>query len=306
LFAEQMLWLFIVSAFITMAVMARRNLRAGEGDRSNAQKIALFIACGGTLSAVFRAHHVPLPVEEAVFLLGVVGWSLVWSGFSWLAYIGFEPYVRRQSPRTLISWTRLLAGRLRDPLVGRHVLIGTLVGVVLSGVLVARFAFARQSIAVPPAEPAFEGLVSGRLLAWSVSFGVLDALQMALGTLFFVVLIRTAVRREWFAIIILSVIAAPLAPGGAASLAGLVWAFATAVICVAVVMRVGLLAGAVALINLRLFTYVVLTGDPSSWYFGSTVAVLLLVAGLATYGFIVALAGKPVLGASTGAERASR
>ena len=72
---------------------------------------------------------------------------------------------------------------------------------------------------------------------------------------------------------------------------------ATAVTVVAVVMRVGLLAGAVALINLRLLTYVALTPDPSSWYFGSTIAVLLLVIGLATYGFIVALAGKPVFGA---------
>jgi hypothetical protein len=69
------------------------------------------------------------------------------------------------------------------------------------------------------------------------------------------------------------------------------------VIVVAVVMRVGLLAGAVALITLQLLTGVALTRDPSSWYFGSTIAVLLLVTGLATYGFIVALAGKPALGA---------
>jgi ABC-type lipoprotein release transport system permease subunit len=50
---------------------------------------------------------------------------------------------------------------------------GTLVGVVLSGVLVARFAFARQSVAEPSAEPALESPVSGPLLAWSVAFGVL-------------------------------------------------------------------------------------------------------------------------------------
>jgi serine/threonine-protein kinase len=293
---EQVLWLFIVAAFIAMAVVARRNLRAGEGDRSNARKLVIFIACGGTLSAVFRAHHVPLAVEEAAFLLGVIGWSLAWGGFSWLAYIGFEPYARRQWPRTLISWTRLLAGRMGDPLVGRHVLIGTLVGVVLSGMLVARFVLARQSLVISPAEPALESLVSGRLLAWVVAFSALDALQVALGTLFFVVLIGTAVRKEWFAIIIFSVMAAPLSSGGAANLAGFGWAFATAAIVVAVVMRVGLLAGAVALFNLRLLTYVALTGDPSSWYFDSTVAVLLLVIGLAMYGFIVALAGKPVLG----------
>ena len=57
------------------------------------------------------------------------GLALLWGGFTWLIYIGLEPYVRRVWPRTLISWTRLLSGQVRDPLVGRDVLIGMLVGV---------------------------------------------------------------------------------------------------------------------------------------------------------------------------------
>ena len=32
-------------------------------------------------------------------------------------------------PQTLIAWTRLLAGRLRDPLVGRDILVGGLFGI---------------------------------------------------------------------------------------------------------------------------------------------------------------------------------
>ena len=35
-----------------------------------------------------------------------------------------EPHLRRVWPRTMISWTRLLSGQVRDPLVGRDVLIG--------------------------------------------------------------------------------------------------------------------------------------------------------------------------------------
>ena len=295
-FGEQILWLFIASAFIGTAIIARRNLRAGEGDRSSARKLGLFVACGGTLSALLRAHHVPLAVEEMALLLGVAGWALVWAGFSWLAYISFEPYVRGLWPRTLISWTRLLAGRLRDPLVGRDVLIGTVIGIMLTGMLIVRFTFARTSVPEPFLEPAIESLVSARLLAWSLLFAVLNGLQFALGALFFVVLIRMVVRKGWLAVIILSVIAAPVAPGGVASLGGLAMAIGTAAIAVATVMRVGLLAGAVAIICINLFTASALTLSPQSWYLGSSVAVLAVVIALAAYGFIVSLAGQPAFG----------
>jgi predicted Ser/Thr protein kinase len=295
-FAEQILWLLIASAFVGMAVIARRNLRAGEGDRSSARKLGWFVACGGTLSGLLRAHHVPLVVEEIALLLGVAGWALVWAGFSWLAYISFEPYVRGLWPRTLISWTRLLAGRLRDPLVGRDVLIGTLIGIMLTGMLVVRFTFARASVPEPFAEPAIESLASGRLLGWSLLFGVLNGLQFALGALFFVVLIRMVVRERWLAVVILSVIAAPVAPGGVASLAGLAWAIGTAGIAVATVMRVGLLAGALAIICVHLFTASALTLNPQSWCFGSSIVILAVVIALAVYGFIVSLAGQPAFG----------
>ncbi len=59
--------------------------------------------------------------REITLLFGVIGWALVWGGFTWLMYVSLEPYVRRVWPRTLISWTRLLSGYVRDPLVGRDV-----------------------------------------------------------------------------------------------------------------------------------------------------------------------------------------
>ena len=46
----------------------------------------------------------------------------------WLAYLGIEPWIRRHWPASLISWSRLLSGAVRDPLVGRDVLIGLAFG----------------------------------------------------------------------------------------------------------------------------------------------------------------------------------
>src|SRR5262249_32277435 len=49
-------------------------------------------------------------------------------------------YVRRTWPEILISWSRLVAGGWKDPLVGRDVLIGTLFGAATAVVSYTRIA----------------------------------------------------------------------------------------------------------------------------------------------------------------------
>ena len=51
--------------------------------------------------------------------LGILAWGL---------YLAFEPYFRRRYPELLVSWTRLVGGRWGDPLVGRDLLGGLLLG----------------------------------------------------------------------------------------------------------------------------------------------------------------------------------
>jgi hypothetical protein len=58
-----------------------------------------------------------------------------WSGNvfrHWLYYLALEPYVRRYWPNVLIAWTRATDGRLRDPLIGRELLVGCAVGVAVT------------------------------------------------------------------------------------------------------------------------------------------------------------------------------
>ena len=63
-----------------------------------------------------------------LFIQGL-GVSLFVAGLSWLIYIALEPLIRRRWPDSLIAWTRLLSGRFTDPLVGRVLLAGALLGV---------------------------------------------------------------------------------------------------------------------------------------------------------------------------------
>jgi len=43
-------------------------------------------------------------------------------------YIALEPYMRRRFPHLLMGWSAVLTGRVKDPIVGRDVLIGMTCG----------------------------------------------------------------------------------------------------------------------------------------------------------------------------------
>ena len=58
----------------------------------------------------------------------MAGYSLLGAVTIGLIYLALEPYVRRRWPSLIISWNRLLVGDWRDPLVGRDILVGGMLG----------------------------------------------------------------------------------------------------------------------------------------------------------------------------------
>ena len=112
-------------------VLARRHIRTNRADRRGAWRVTAYLAIAGLLSWVLRASHSSnLEGEIGLFfrsagilaLLGVIFWTL---------YVAVEPYVRRFWPDALLGWSRLLSGHIRDPRVGRDLLIGMVFGVAL-------------------------------------------------------------------------------------------------------------------------------------------------------------------------------
>ncbi len=198
--ADALLWIGVLSIFITAAVMARRNLRAGVGDPVAARKLAIFMGILTVVSGALRAHHVPISVELAAWLLGVSGWGLLWAGFSWMAYVSVEPYLRRRLPGTLISWTRLLSGRVRDPLVGRDVLVGLVAAVGLTALLIAR----THALGIEAPQlliaPVLLGLQSPRSAMAMIASIVQEGLLYGVGLLFSLVVIRQVTRKTWIAV----------------------------------------------------------------------------------------------------------
>jgi Protein kinase domain len=294
-FGDTVMWIWIVIGFIGGSILAGRNLRAGEGDRKGARKLAVFVALSGILGGAMRAHHVPLLADELAWLLSGAGWAVVWGGFSWLAYVSFEPYLRRWWPPTLISWTRLLAGHMRDPLVGRDLLVGALAGLLQTTIVIVQFELWGRSMTSPFLRPALDALQSPAWFASSVVFTVLTGLEFTLAGAAGLVLLRLIVRRTWIAIAILAAAAVPLY-AVSPSPSGALFAAALILVALAVLLRVGVLATVTMAVVAEATKYLPLTLDTQAWYFGQSLIVLLSINALAIYGFFVALAGRPAFG----------
>jgi serine/threonine-protein kinase len=298
---EALLWIVVISIFITAAVITRRNLRAGVGDPVAALKLAIFMGILTVVSGALRAHHVPIGVEEAVWLLGVSGWGLLWAGFSWMAYVSFEPYLRRRLPRTLISWTRLLSGRVRDPLVGRDVLVGLVAAVGLTALLIARMHATGIEAPQLLMAPVLRGLQSPRATMAMIASVVQEGFSYGVGLLFCLVTIRQLVRKTWIAVALLMIAGSALTPGAVSGVADLPFIVLFGLIVLLTTVRFGLLTAIVMQIGERLLTRSPLTLHTDSWYFGLSLVILMLVSACAIYGFIAALAGRPAFGAHVAA-----
>ena len=118
------IFLFLLAA---AGLLARLNYRRGKGDRQGSFRIALVVFVLQMLLWVCYEHFVPAVGTVGMLILAVSS-SLFMAAMVWTLYMALEPYVRKFWPQTIISWSRILTGKIRDPLVGRDVLFGVLLG----------------------------------------------------------------------------------------------------------------------------------------------------------------------------------
>jgi serine/threonine-protein kinase len=112
---------------IGAAVAARANLKSGRADRRGAYRLAVFIFFVVASQWIVGTHVLTLKDEQQRLFLRI-GLGMFVGGAMYLVYLGLEPFVRRSWPKMLVGWSRLLAGRIRDPLIGRDLLIGAACG----------------------------------------------------------------------------------------------------------------------------------------------------------------------------------
>src|SRR5262249_39383841 len=144
-----------IGAFIAAFFMVRGNLAALRGDIRGAVAVigvALFL---GLVSWVLVAHH----VTDAAFRQGM-GASLFGAAMLFALYLALEPQARRHWPQTLITWSRVMTGRYRDPLVGRDLLLGAAFGIGYS-LLYEAYQFTVSRFGIPPTTEFWPGLLGG-------------------------------------------------------------------------------------------------------------------------------------------------
>jgi serine/threonine-protein kinase len=290
--------MFIFAVFVTLlltgAWLARRNFRMGRGDRRGATKLALFVFLANLIARLVGASHVPTFQGEVGVLYSAVKPALFFAALLWLLYIALEPYVRRRSPHRLISWTRLLAGDWRDPLVGRDVLVGVLLGIWMNLFNWLAEVTARW-IGIPPD---LQGVQPDTLLGVRgiapYFLGTQPAVSLVHGLgfvflLFLLSLLLRGERRAAFGAWALFVTA--LLVGGNHPYV-MIFSGALAAIYIFVAARFGMLAIAVAQFVFFMVEFYPYTTDPSDWYAGVTLFAASVIMALAVYGFRVSLGGR--------------
>jgi len=290
---EGLLLFFLIGG----ALVARHNLRAGRGDRRGAIRIGAAVVILQGAMWVLGAHHVASADEGWILIVGFTNAVAMGAGF-WVVYIALEPFARRRWPEMLISWTRALSGRWRDPLVGRDLLIGALVGTAL-GLLMGPIRVLLPLRLGIPATPhpldATTPTTPGLAVAWLISIFVFSAFWV-LGLVFLLALARLLVRRGWLAGLIVTLLYAAIYAVGYGLAITIPLALISVGILVATTVRFGILAAIAMETCRRIFGYRIYSSDPSNWIFYAgmiAVAGLLVLAWWATK---TALAGRPLFG----------
>ncbi|MGA3043082.1 MAG: protein kinase, partial [Bryobacteraceae bacterium] len=294
--AVDLIWpgVFVV-AVASSAVLARRNSHLGRGDRRGAFRLAAFVFGNWMLLWLMGSNHVP-NIGELQSLLTGISASLLWAGILWVLYIALEPYVRRRWPQAIIGWSRMITGRLRDPVVGGEVLVGTVAGVAVTVLYECR-QLVRAHLGAPPwfltdAAPV-DGL-RGAAATWVVYLGI--SITEALVLLFVIFLFRLIARSEWGAGVLYGLLIVAVNNLGISHAAiGSLFSAAAAALTFYVLIRYGLVAVAVSIFVNALLLGFPLTLDFSKWYAGQSLLALATVLALAVLGFREALAGRAVL-----------
>jgi hypothetical protein len=294
-FSTAVLLTLFVSLVIAGVFVMRRNLRLRRGDTRGALRLGTTVILAFLAMWLFSAHHVP-SIDEFDSILIALAWALLGTSLITVLYLALEPYVRRRDPHTLISWSRLLSGQWRDPLVGRDLLIGAVYGVLLT-VFEGTDNFLLPLFHKLPAMPA--GLQPSSLLGVRPALGallfyILFFVLYSLLIFFLIFLLRLALRRDWIAALVVILLGAATNTSGEYPIATFAFAAIIWASIVLILKRFGLLALIVGLVVQNILVVFPTTSHLSRWYSSAGLAGIMVIVLAVGYGFYTALAGQPI------------
>jgi serine/threonine-protein kinase len=211
----------------------------------------------------------------------------------WGLYLALEPWIRRYWPHTLITWTRVLSGRFRDPMVGRDLLFGTLFGVAYA-VLILSF-----NLIDPGPGRDFQAtyLMGGRAIGFGLMQHLFSTVISSAEFFLMIFLLRVLVRKEWIAgvlFVALWSVTQSYSNGNTGWLALLLFVLIFSLLVI-ILLRCGFFAMVITIFLIDWVNQTFATTDLGSWYGLSSLIVILVVATMAGYGFWTSLGGQKLI-----------
>jgi predicted Ser/Thr protein kinase len=298
---------FVIIFSIGPILVARYNWLSGRADVRGALRIGA-VAFLTTLGFRLLDAHDAL---NALITRPIVALAAGQGALTGMLYVALEPWVRRWWPHAMIGWARVVAGRWRDPLVARDVLVA-LATVLALGCVIHVMQLRSIHLGGLP-EDVTPSLVSERpgfllanlsgpeLTTASLLHSVTRGIPFAATIFFVLAMFRSLLRRPrlgtggfvvfaWVAVVLRS-----WAWDGRLDWTIIVAAAVIVAVVTFVMLRFGLLVMVVMQCVQRFVNHAILTTDFGEWYASSSLIAVILVSALTIWAFRVSLGGRPLL-----------
>ena len=278
------------------ANLARTNWVGNRADRRGALRL-FFIRMTMLLGAWICGAHIVPDLRMVNFVGYAIGDSLLSGLILWQLYLALEPALRARWPQSLITWNRLLSGNFSDPQVGAHILMGVGIGIAVTATYLAKdwINFQRTGFTN------LSSLADFSTRDWISSQLYVANNALTIGFLLFFIIfgLKVLFRRDLPAILVAALVVC-LTSGDLASsknllVDGSVYLLVSLGIVFALV-RFGLLTTIMAVAAANALGRMANVTDLTAWFMPYTVATLLMLAGLAIYGFWRSLGGQNLVG----------
>ena len=290
--------ILLIAILAAAVYLAWRNLKSNRGDRRGALRISFCLFLAEAAARGLAAHFVPDLNENIGLIWMITSRALFFGLFVWIVYIALEPHIRRLWPHAIISWSRLLAGQVRDPRIGKDLLAGAAFGITIPLLDVILYLIAAKSgIKITPALASIESVnfaLGTRNLLGTLSLNITGAVTAAMYMFLLYFILRLILRRDWLAGAFFVVVLTANNLSNSSSIA--ITLFISLILNVGLLIllrRLGLIAVMASILFINVPESLPVTLDQSLWYSTASAFVLLFLFAFAVYGFRTALAGKP-------------
>jgi serine/threonine-protein kinase len=279
--------------------LAWRNWRGGRADRKGAFRIAI-VRLILMAVAYLATLHISYEVYVFYFFFNYLGDMLMSAIITFLLYIALEPALRARWPHSIVTWSRVLNGRVLDAQVAAHMLTGAALGVFVASFFLVRAWYDYEASGEL-------GNAGNRMLGgvgnWISQMGITVNEAIWSGMIIFFTLfgLKVLLKRDWI-VVLAGCLLLPIAEGGIANSTNL-WIDGPTYVCIYAIIlltliRFGLLTTVVMLFFINTVGRILGNNDFTAWYMPNAVALMILLIAFVLFCFWRSLGDRKLAGAS--------